>query len=172
MKTIFKTVVFAVAIIFASGFVSSVAWAEEVSFTIDSYVTKMEMIPLADAEGHVLLLGERRGLANFEDGKVAAYHTSFTCDVSKGMGPCEGYSDLTFMDQSKAFSKWKLTVGIPEGKKMPALEGTGSWTKGTGAYEGIEGDFSFSGFYITPYNEVTKGDQVVKVTGAYKLPPK
>ena len=172
MKRIFKSLVFAVAIIFALGFVSSAAWAEDVNFTIDSYVTKVETIPLADAEGHMLMLGERRGVANFEDGKVAAYHTSFTCDVSNGTGPCEGYSDLTFMDQSQAFSKWKLTVSIPEGKKMPALEGTGTWTKGTGAYEGIEGDFSFSGYYITPYNEVTKGDQVVKVTGSYKLPPK
>jgi len=172
MKTIFKSLVFAVAIIFALGFVSSAAWAEEMNGIIDSYVTKVETIPLADAEGHMLMLGERRGVANFDDGKVAAYHTCYICDVSNGMGPCEGYSELTFMDKSQAFSKWKLTVGIPEGKKMPALEGTGTWTKGTGAYEGIEGDFSFSGYYITPYNEVTKGDQVVKVTGSYKLPPK
>jgi hypothetical protein len=76
------------------------------------------------------------------------------------------------MDKSQAFSKYKLNVGIPEGQKIPALEGKGIWTKGTGKYEGIEGDFSFSGYYITPYNEVTKGDQVVKVSGAYKLPPK
>ena len=76
------------------------------------------------------------------------------------------------MDKSQTFSKYKLTVGIPEGQKIPALEGKGSWTKGTGKYEGIEGDFSFSGYYITPYNEVTKGDQVVKVSGSYKLPPK
>ena len=172
MKTEFKSIVFAAAIIFALGIVSSFAWAEDINFTIDSYVTKVETIPLADAEGHVLMLGERRGVANFEDGRVAAYHTSYTCDVSKGMGPCEGYSDLTFMDKSQAFSKWKLTVRIPEGKKMPALEGTGSWNKGTGEYEGIQGDFSFSGYYITPYNKVTKGDQVVKVTGSYKLPPK
>lgn len=172
MKRIFKSLVFAVTIIFALGFVSSAALAEEMNGTIDSYVTKVETIPLADAEGHMLMLGERRGVANFDDGKVAAYHTSYICDVSNGMGPCEGYSELTFMDKSQAFSKWKLTVGIPEGKKMPALEGTGTWTKGTGAYEGIEGDFSFSGYYITPYNEVTKGDQVVKVTGSYKLPPK
>jgi hypothetical protein len=172
MKAFYKSVVFVAAIIFALGFVSSAAWADDVNFTIDSYVTKVETIPLADAEGHMLMLGERRGVANFDDGKVAAYHTSYICDVSKGMGPCEGYSDLTFMDKSQAFSKWKLTVGIPEGKKMPVLKGTGSWNKGTGEYEGIEGDFSFSGYYITPYNEVTKGDQVVKVTGSYKLPPK
>ena len=172
MKAFNKSAVFIAAIFLVFFLLSNGVWAEEMNFTIDSYVTNMEMIPLADAEGHVLLLGERRGLANFEDGRVAAYHTSFNCYLTKGAGPCEGHSDLTFMDKSQAFSKYKLTVGIPEGKKIPALEGTGTWTKGTGEYEGIEGDFSFSGFYITPYNEVTKGDQVVKVTGAYKLPPK
>lgn len=172
MKAFNKSAVFIAAIFLVFFLLSNGVWAEEMNFTIDSYVTNMEMIPLADAEGHVLLLGERRGLANFEDGRVAAYHTSFNCYLTKGAGPCEGHSDLTFMDKSQAFSKYKLTVGIPEGKKIPALEGTGTWTKGTGEYEGIEGDFSFSGLYITPYNEVTKGDQVVKVTGAYKLPPK
>ena len=172
MKNFYNFVVFTAAIFFAFCLLSNGVWAEEMNFTIDSYVTNMEMIPLADAEGHVLLLGERRGLANFEDGRVAAYHTNFNCYLTKGAGPCEGHSDLTFMDKSQAFSKYKLTVGIPEGKKIPALEGKGNWTKGTGAYEGIEGDFSFSGYYITPYNEVTKGDQVVKVSGAYKLPPK
>lgn len=172
MKNFYKAVVFIAAVFFAVCIFSTGAFAEEMNFTIDSYVTNMEMIPLADAEGHVLMLGERRGLANFEDGRIAAYHTSFNCYLTKGAGPCEGHSDLTFMDKSQAFSKYQLTVGIPEGKKIPALEGKGNWTKGTGAYEGIEGDFSFSGYYITPYNEVTKGDQVVKVTGSYKLPPK
>jgi hypothetical protein len=127
---------------------------------------------LADAQGHALLLGERRGVANFEDGTAAVYHTSFTCDLSNGAGPCEGYSDLTFMDKSQTFSKWKLNVEVPEGKQLPALKGTGNFIRGTGKYEGIEGNISFSGYYITPYNEVTKGDQVVQVESSYKLPAK
>ena len=100
MKAFNKSVVFIAAIFFVFCLFSNGAWAEEMNFTIDSYVTNMEMIPLADAEGHVLLLGERRGLANFEDGRVAAYHTSFNCYLTKGASPCEGHSDLTFMDDS------------------------------------------------------------------------
>ena len=172
MKNFHKSVVFFAAVFFAFCLLSNGTWAEEMNFTIGSYATNMEMIPLADAEGHVLLLGERRGLANFEDGRVAAYHTNYNCYLTNGAGPCEDHSDLTFMDKSQAFSKYELTVGIPEGKKVPALEGAGSWTNGTGEYEGIEGDFSFSGYYVTPYNEVTKGDQVTKVSGTYKLPSK
>ncbi len=172
MKNFYKLVVFVTMIIFILGFFSNGAWAEEMNFTIDSYVTKMEMIPLADAQGHALLLGERRGVANFEDGTAAAYHTSFTCDLSNGAGPCEGYSDLTFMDKSQTFSKWKLNVGVPEGKQLPALKGTGNFIRGTGKYEGIEGNISFSGYYLTPFNEVTKGDQVVQVESSYKIPAK
>lgn len=170
MKILNTTGFFFAAVIVVLGLASGAASAEDMNFTIDSYVTKMERIPLPDAEGHALLLGERRGLANFEDGSVAAYHTSFICDIANGSGPCEGYSDLTFMDKSQAFSKYRLTVVIPDGKQLPALEGAGRWTRGTGRYEGIEGAFTFSGHYITPYNEVTKGDQVVEVNGVYKLP--
>ena len=170
MKTLIHSLVFVTVICLALGAACNESWAEEMNFTIDSYVIKVESVPLGDAEGHVLMLGERRGVANFEDGSVAAYHTSFICDVSKMTGPCEGYSDLTFADKSQTFSKWKLTVGIPEGKQLPAFKGTGNWIKGTGKYDGMEGGFSFSGFYLTPYNEVTKGDQVVKVTGSFKLP--
>jgi hypothetical protein len=34
-------------------------------------------------------------------------------------------------DKSQAVSKWKLTVAVPEGKQMAALEGTGNWIKGS-----------------------------------------
>jgi len=170
MKTLSCCLVAVIVCLLVFGYGCNESRAEEMNFTIDSYVTKMESIPLADTEDHVLLLGERRGVANFEDGRVAAYHTSFICDISKGSGPCEGYSDLTFMDKSQTFSKWKLNVGLPEGKQLPALKGSGNFIKGTGKYEGIEGSFSFAGHYITPYNEVTKGDQVVRVESSYKLP--
>ena len=172
MKTFIRSLVFVTFICLTLGFACNGSWAEEMNFTIDSYVIKVESIPLADAEGHVLMLGERRGVANFDDGSVAAYHTSFICDVSKMMGPCEGYTDLTFTDKSQTFSKYKLTVGIPEGKQLPELKGTGNWIKGIGEYEGIEGNFSFSGYMITPYNEVYRGDMVLKVSGSYKLPAK
>lgn len=51
----------------------------------------MERMPLAAAEGLILLLRERSGVASFEDGSAAALHTIFTCDLSNGAGLSEGY---------------------------------------------------------------------------------
>jgi len=45
----------------------------------------------------------------------------------------------------------------------------GEWIKGTGKYEGMKGNFSYSGYYITPYNKETKGDVVINVKGSYTL---
>ena len=143
MKNFYNFVVFIAAIFFAFCLLSNGVWAEEMNFTIDSYVTNMEMIPLADAEGHVLLLGERRGLANFEDGRVAAYHTNFNCYLTKGAGPCEGHSDLTFMDKSQAFSKYKLTVGIQRAKKYLPWRVKVAGPREPESMKGLKGIFRF-----------------------------
>jgi hypothetical protein len=45
----------------------------------------------------------------------------------------------------------------------------GEWIKGTGKYEGMKGNFSYNGYYITPYNKETKGDVVINVKGSYTL---
>ena len=156
----------------AFGLVGTQAKAETVKFTVTNYITKVEAIPVPDVEGHVLILGERRGVAVFEDGSTAAYHTRFKCDFVKFHGPCEGYTDLTYPDGSKSIVKYELTVEIPAGKKLPALKGKGDFIKGTGRFEGIKGTVSFNGYYVTPYGEETKGDMVVYITSNYTLPSK
>lgn len=135
-------------------------------------MTKMEHISLPDVDGHILMVGERRGVANFESGNVAAYHTRFICDLNNYLVPCDGYTDLTYMDKSQTIVKYQLTVAVPESKKFPVLKGAGKYVKGTGRFEGVDGDFSFTGFYITPYNEETIGDLLVKVSGSCTLPGK
>jgi len=37
-------------------------------------------------------------------------------------------------------------------------------------YEGIKGNLSFDGYYVTPYNKETQGDAVINVKGTYTLP--
>lgn len=152
------------------GMVGTQAIAETVKFRETSYITKMEAIPVPDVEGHILALGERRGVAVFEDGSVAAYHTRFICDLTKSHGPCQGYTDLTYPDGSKGIIKYQLTVEIPAGKKLSTLKGEGDYIKGTGRFEGIKGTVSFNGYNVTPYGKETKGDLVVHVTGNYTLP--
>jgi len=170
MTKILKPLIIAIVFLVALGLTLSQAWAEDVKFTVTSYITKAEMIPVPDVEGHMVMLGERRGVAVLEGGGVAAYHTRFTCDVINMNGPCDGYTDLRYMDQSKTVVKYHLTASIPQGKKAPVVKGKGEYIKGTGKFEGIKGGISFMGYYITPYDDKTKGDMVVKVTGSYTLP--
>ena len=172
MKRIVVALMLTFVLLFGLTFVGAQAKAETVKFTVTSYITKVEAIPVPDVEGHVLILGERRGVAVFEDGTAAAYHTRFICDFIKYHGPCQGYTDLTYPDGSKSIVKYKLTVEIPAGKKLLTLKGKGDFIKGTGRFEGIKGTISLNGYYVTPYGKETKGDLVVNVTGTYTLPSK
>ena len=170
MKRIIMASILTLVMLVTFGMVGTQAIAENVKFRVTSYITKMEAIPVPDMEGHILALGERRGVAVFEDGTVAAYHTRFKCDLTKINGPCQGYTDLTYPDGSKSMVKYELTVEIPAGKKLPTLKGNGDYIKGTGRFEGIKGTVSFNGYYVTPYGKETKGDMVVDINSNYTLP--
>ena len=37
-------------------------------------------------------------------------------------------------------------------------------------YEGIKGNLTFDGYYVTPYNKETKGDSVINTKGTFTLP--
>lgn len=50
------------------------------------------------------------------------------------------------------------------------MKGKGEFIKGTGKYEGIKGNVSFTGGYVTPFGKETKGDSVMNVTANYTLP--
>jgi len=172
MKKMISTSILTLVMLVAFGLVGTQAKAETVKFTVTSYITKVEAIPVPDVEGHVLILAERRGVAVFEDGTVAAYHTRAIGDLIKSHGPVQGYTDLTYPDGSKTIVKYQCTFAIPAGKKLPMLKGKGDFIKGTGRFEGIKGTVSFNGDYVTPYGKETKGDIVVNVTGTYTLPSK
>ena len=170
MKRIIVASILALVISVTFGLFATEGMAESANFTVVSYITQVEAIPVPDVEGHIILVGERRGVAIFEDGSTAAYHTRATCDLTKFHGPCQGYTNLTYPDGSKTMAKYQLTFEIPAGKKLPTLKGKGEFIKGTGRFEGIKGTVSFAGYQITPYGKETKGDLVVNATSIYKLP--
>jgi hypothetical protein len=170
MKRVIVASILSFVLLFAFGPIVTQAKAETVKFTVTSYITKVEAIPVPDVEGHVLILAERRGVAVFKDGTVAAYHTRIMGDLTKSHGPCQGYTDLTYPDGSKTIIKYQLAIEIPAGKKLPTFKGKGEYIKGTGRFEGVKGTNSFNGYYITPYGKETKGDVFVNVTGTYTLP--
>lgn len=170
MKRIIMASILSLVMLVAFGLVGTQAKAETVKFIVTNYITKIEAIPVPDVKGHVLILAERRGVAVFEDGSVAAYHARIMGDLTKYHGPAQGYSDLTYPDGSKTITKYQMTLAIPAGKKLPTFKGKGEYIKGTGRFEGIKGTISFNGSFVTPYGKETKSDIVVNVTGTYTLP--
>jgi hypothetical protein len=118
---------------------------------------------------HVVGTYERRGIALFENGEIAAYHTLGTFDFVDSNGPFHGYDTFTYKDGSTTMTKYDAIM-TKESGDMPKLIGKGVYIKGTGKYEGIKGTVSFTGYYITPYNKETKGDIVVNASTSYSLP--
>jgi len=149
------------------------AEAKTVKLRIFSYLTKVELIAVPDVEGHVVLVYERRGVAIFDNGETAAYHTRGTADSIKGQGSYHGYSNFLYKDGSTTMSEYTGKMTLAPGEKLPSLKGEGKYIKGTGRFEGIKGKFSYTGKYVTPYTkDKTKGETVVDVTGNYTLPKK
>lgn len=138
---------------------------------IASSIFKMEVLPVPDVKGHVVGILERRGVAIYENGETAAYHSRLTFDSIKGQeGTFSGYCDISFADGSITMTKFQ---GTASGIKPRLVKGTAKYIKGTGRFEGIKGEVSFSGKYVTPYTkDKTKGDVLIEVTSTYTLPKK
>jgi len=148
------------------------AGEKTVKYKITGPITRLEVIPVLDVKGHAIGMLERRGVAIYENGEVAAYHTRATFDaIKKKGGSFNGYSTYTFSDGSTIITKYQGTTTMSGGKKL--LKGTGENFKGTGRYEGIKGKVTFNGAYVTPYTkDKTKGDTLIDCTSTYTLPKK
>jgi hypothetical protein len=147
--------------------------AETLRIKVTSYSTQVEIIQVGDMEGHILMPHVRRGLAFFENGDVATYTFWGTADLIKGKGTPEGYTMFTFEDGSTIVYKVK-GIWEPGPRGLAVGKGTGEFTKGTGRYEGIKGDLTWSGKYYTSYSKEkgTLGDSVLEATATYTLPRK
>jgi hypothetical protein len=148
------------------------AEAKTMKFKYTSQLTRVELAPVPDVEGHVVVLYVRRGVAIFEN-EVAPFMTMGTADLVKRLGPFQGYSQITFKDGSTVNYDYTGALTLAPGAKLRSLKGKGKFIKGTGRFEGIKGEVSFTGRYITPITkDKTKGDNWMEVTGTYTLPKK
>ena len=146
------------------------AGGKTVKYKIAAPITKMEVVPIPDAQGHVVGVLERRGVAIFENGETAAYRSMVMFDSFKGQATWSGYAELSYADGSTTVYK---AQGTASGSKPRLINGTGEYIKGTGRFEGIQGKVSSNGKVVTPYTkEATKGDAVFDNTSTYTLPKK
>ena len=109
------------------------ATAETWKLKFFNHVTKLEGLPVPDAEGHFVGTMVREGVSVYENGELAWHKGVIIFDMVKGIGPFTQYSTTTFQDGSTITSYTKSTTG----------SGTAEWTAeiihGTGRFQGIKG---------------------------------
>ena len=136
-----------------------------------TYVTKMELISIGDEEGHVVGLFEKRGLGFHDSGEISIITEQGTFDYVNGSGPHQGYTINTYEDGSKTVLKFQGTTTQASEGTTSLLEGTFEIINGSGRFEGIEGDGSYTGKRLTTLTkEGARGDTYVDGSSNYTLP--
>jgi len=133
------------------------ALAENVKCRNVQDTVKWEQINVGDEEGHLIAVGEEKGLVtNLErkplfDGSSWHLTSLYDINVKTGVGSGQGYGETADKDGDKWYFTW-------EGKMLKGGRfGTGYWggtwtsVKGTGKFEGIQGNGTFEGYGIGGY---------------------
>lgn len=149
------------------------AGAETMKFRLSTYLVHSEVLPVPDTERHIVAIFSRRGLVLFENGEVGTFTNWGTLDFTKGKGSFQYYKLITHADGSTTMAKGKGTAE-PGPKGLLSYKGTGELIKGTGRFEGIKGNETFSGKLMTHFSKEKGllGDAYFDVIVTYTLPPK
>lgn len=122
--------------------------------------TEQHPLNVADAAGHMLLLGRVEGRNRstgptpYMDGG-AVTNLEFA-DLVQGNGPHQGYI-LMSKDADSVISKWSGRVSTTlsaDKKPITTFEGTWTKVKGTGRYQAVTGSGSYKG-HFTSQSEYT-----------------
>jgi len=150
------------------------AAAETQTWKGSNFITKFEAIPTLITPGHFIGVFVREGEVVFENGEKAKTNLRGTVDMNMdiGEGSFQGYSFSTFEDGSIAITKLEGVMKLLPGGSLPISEGKGTYIKGTGRFEGIQGTTSFKSRQIKPYGGEYKGDAEVEGVNTYTLPAK
>lgn len=83
------------------------------------------------------------GLAFLEDGQIGTIKDTGAYESNKGLRAYLGYYFVTFSDGSTLMEKYQGTA--KPGEKTTAHEGTLTYIGGTGRFEGVKGEGTFTG---------------------------
>jgi hypothetical protein len=148
------------------------ATAETLNFRALNHVTKAEMVPIADVEGHVITLTLREGVAAFENVGLAWIKATVIRDAIKGAGTADLYVTWTFLDGSALTAHAKGMVeatpqGVTSGTKW-----TGDIIHGVGRFQGIKGTGAWPSRLLPPEKGEPEGKALIEGTIFYTLPSK
>jgi hypothetical protein len=135
--------------IFALGVATSFA-QEKIKISGKRYgvATKTEVIKVDDTEGNILILGESRGIDVVTGARFISRGFG---DYVKGNGTHRGYGKAVTPEGVTFFNTYEgktITTLSPEGKPITTIEGTFSFTRGTGKWENVHGGGTYKGKVI------------------------
>jgi hypothetical protein len=167
-KLLFTALAVAILVVFAS---MSLAGAETIKEKgrIVYHLTKVEVIPVGDVPGHIIAIADAPGLTFVENGEVCTFANKIMFDVTNGSGPHWTYSVMTYPDKSTRVTKAQgTTTALASGESM--FEGTVTFIKGTGRFEGIQGGGAYSGKRLAPLTPGGPAECYLDITWTYTLP--
>ena len=127
------------------------------------YTAKVEMVPIANTEGHVVGMIVREGVNTYEDGEQGWNKTVIIWDGVKDVGNFFQYTMVTFQDGSTIISYTKNTG--------PGEFG-GEIIHGTGRFQGIKGTVAGTFKNLPPGKGEIIGKGLSEWTTTFTLPPK
>jgi hypothetical protein len=140
--------------------------AETWKFRFFNHVTKMEGLPIPDAEGHWVGALVREGVIIYENGEMAWAKTIVIFDGVKGVSSFTQYNTTTFRDGS-------TITGYTKGKTSPGpFPFTGEIIHGTGRFQGIKGTVTATANNLPPEKGEIMGKSFGEATQTFTLPSK
>lgn len=142
----------------------------KIAGTMSLNYSKQEALPVAEAPGNVLILGELRGSNKSTNGNAYMDGAEVTnreiVRLFQGNGPNSGYITLS-KDGNAAVAQWNgmvSTVLSPDGQPQTSFTGSWQYVAGSGKYAGIQGSGEFHG------NFTSQTSYDVSWSGEYSLP--
>ncbi len=150
---------------------AAAAWSpreapSKIAGTFTAQYTEQHPLNVADAAGHMLLLGRVEG-RNRSSGPTpymdgGAVRNLEFADLVQGNGPHQGYI-LMSKDADSVISKWSGRVSTTlsaDKKPITTFEGTWTKVKGTGRYQDASGSGTYKGHFTsqTEYTVDWKGE--------------
>ena len=121
------------------------------------YSPTTHTLKVPDMEDHVILAYEGKGITFEEKWGACLTYEIGTVNLIKGEGTCQGFTQYSFPDGSTFTQKW-------EGKIGARSEGTWTFIKGTGKFNGIQGKGTWKAYMMSPERWYSDG------VGEYTLP--
>jgi hypothetical protein len=120
--------IIAVVLIIALGVMNSIAQEKKkVSDTTYWFATKIEIIKVNEAKGHIIQISESKGISV---GRKELAICRNTYDLVKGNGTLRGYSTLMGLDGkvTRNLKQEGKVITLLSGEGKPIMTGEGTWT--------------------------------------------